>query len=75
MPIKPETNSLNESPFFSSFNRGNASGKRNIEAAVTRNAPTTSAGKYLRPCFMRIKEVPQMRESTINKKIAVKFLF
>lgn len=48
-----------------------ATGKINNEAEATRREPTSSEVNTLRPCLMRIKEVPQIRESIINKKMEV----
>ena len=71
IPIKPDMSSLYESPGFSCFRRGMAMGNKNNAAAVTRNAPTSSGANALRPCLIRIKDVPQMRDKTINRNIAV----
>lgn len=71
MPIKPDISNLKESPGFSSLSRGMAMGNRNKAAAVTRSAPTSSGSNALRPCLIRIKDVPQIRDKTINRKTAV----
>lgn len=67
IPIRPDRNNFDGSPGFNSFSRGNASGKRKIDAAVTRNAPNTSGENALSPCLIKINEVPQIMESRIRR--------
>jgi hypothetical protein len=50
----------------------NANGNNTILAAVTRRAPTSSGANTNKPFFIRMKEVPQMIDKMISRKIAVK---
>ena len=52
-----------------------ANGKRKTEAAATRSEPTSAGEKTLRPCLIRMNDVPQINERTMSKNTAVPFLF
>ena len=75
MAIMPERNNFRWSPFFSSFQRNKPKGNKKTAAAATRKEPTSSGEKTFNPCLMRMKDVPQMRERTISKKMALPLLF
>ena len=71
IPINPEASSLYESPGLISLNFIRPTGKRNRNAAVTRNAPNSFGSKTLRPCLIRMNDVPQIRASSRSKPSAV----
>jgi hypothetical protein len=54
------------------FNRGKESGNRTIPAATIRNAPTSPGEKISRPLLIKIKELPQIKASTIRNPHAFK---
>ena len=71
IPIIPEVNNFQRSPALKSRRCAIATGKINKEAEATRREPTSSEVNALRPCLIRIKEVPHIRERIINRKMEV----
>lgn len=74
MPIMPDKNNFMGSFFFNSPHRRKANGNKKIAAAATRNEPTSAGENTFNPCLMRIKEVPQIRERTMSKSMALPLL-
>lgn len=70
IPINPDKSNFQRCSLVSSLKRTRAAGNKNNAAAVTRKAPTSSGAKTFSPCFIRIKDVPQMRARIINKRMA-----
>jgi hypothetical protein len=42
-----------------------------MDAAVTLRAPTSSGANTINPLFIRMKDVPQMSDKIISRKMAV----
>lgn len=72
IPIMPERNGFQYWFAGSAFKFRNAKGNSTIDAAVTLNAPTSLGANTNNPFFIRIKDVPQMIDKMISRKIAVK---
>lgn len=72
IPIMPERNGFQYWFVGSAFKFTNAKGNNTMDAAVTRSAPTSSGENTSNPFFIRIKDVPQMIDKMISRKIAVK---
>ena len=67
MPIMPEAKSFQKLPGLILVIRVIAIGAIKSEAAATRKAPTSSGANTLRPCLIRMNEVPQIRVSNPSK--------
>lgn len=67
LPTKPTEIRYFHSSFLTLFNLFNAMGNKKREAATIRRDPTSPELKVTKPLFIKINELPQIRESTINK--------
>ncbi len=75
-PSKPEKNNFPSCSDFTSRNFTIAIGNRSKPATVTRRAATSPGDKTTRPFFIKMKDVPQIKESVrIRKTGSVLFLF